>query len=698
MCKVSVIIPTYNHANPIGEAIQSVIDQTYTDWELLVVDDGSMDETAQVVAKFGGQVKYIRQDIAGACVARNTGFTASRGEYITFLDSDDRMLPHNLEILANLLEAHQDVGVAYGWGYFCRQEIGQRELMDYQRIQEEIPPQIDVPWDGAERHPVGTMIEGQILPQLLIEDSILLGGNLIRRSCIQAIGGFDTRIHFMEHWDFFLRLAMAGFTFACCRQAVMLYRNHSGNRFHDSISMLQDHLTIINRIFADPTWQFRLEIVKGRAYYFAYFKNVLASFAYGDPDQGAKSLNAALGYAPMTDHDLRLLAGCIAKRAIDSFPTAPLNFLSDILAVIQPTLQVRLLRGQVLALIHMSLAFQEHRFGRLRMASHHALTAIRYDLSLWHNRGLVRVFIEGIGGRGILDWVGSRRQRLVRDLADRITDRPCIFISPHFDDVVLSCGGTLAQLSQQGTKLLLVTVFTADQADSAPLSPLARQMHDKWGSALKPFEVRKREDKATIDYLQAEYRWLEFPDVIYRYPVLWEDEIMCPAFNPQADACFELVRAALLKVLNENPHAVVFAPLGLGHHRDHLLVHEAVKDAARVATSFCTLLFYEDFPYAATADLKQRINDIKLKLKPLTVDISSTLNERVCLTQMHASQMTMLFGDVANAEVEIRAYANRVGTRGKPHERFWYSGREFNQHGKGCTAGSSQGQYYAAGA
>lgn len=680
MRKISVIIPTYNRADMIRDAIQSVVNQTSPDWELIVVDDGSTDETAQIIAEFGEKVHYIQQDNAGVCVARNTGFAASHGEYIAFLDSDDCMLPHNLELLANLLDANPNVGVAYGWGYFCRQENDRRELLDYQRIQGEIPPQIDPPWEGTACRPSGATFEGQILSQLVQDDSMLLGGNLIRRSCIKAIGGFDTRIHYMEHWDFFLRLAMAGFIFACCRQAVMLYRNHSGNRFRDSDPMLQDHLTILNHIFADPAGQISLENVKGRAYYFAYYTDVLAKFSYGDPEQGIKNLASALGYAPLTKHDRVLLAGCIAKRAIDSYPTSPLNFVNGIFANIKSTSQVRHLQGQVLALVNMSLAFKEHRSSNLRRASHHALVAIQHDLSLWRNRGLIRVLTDGIGGHVVLDWARSRRQPLVKDLANRIADRPCLFISPHFDDAVLSCGGTLAQLSHQGTRLMLVTVFTADQAEAVPLSPLARQMHDQWGGTNQPFALRKGEDKETADYLKTEYRWLEFPEVIYRYPALREDEILYPAFNPRADPCFEPVLGALLKVLNEHSQVVVFTPLGLGYHRDHLIVHEAVKDAARTAKSSCTLLFYEDFPYAASADHLQRLNEISVKLTPFTIDISSTLSDRVRLIRMHVSQMKMLFGDMANAELEVRAYATRVGTSAKPRERFWYSGQGLTQY------------------
>jgi LmbE family N-acetylglucosaminyl deacetylase len=263
-------------------------------------------------------------------------------------------------------------------------------------------------------------------------------------------------------------------------------------------------------------------------------------------------------------------------------------------------------------------------------------------------------------------------------LAHRIAGRPCVFISPHFDDVVLSCGGTLTQLSQHEATSLLVTVFTADHTDRALLSPLARQMHALWGGAQKPFALRKNEDKATADHLGLEYCWLEFQDVIYRYPTLRDDEVLDPRFDPRGDACFEPVRTALLHLLNEHPRAVIFAPLGLGYHRDHLIVHEAVKDAAKMATTSCTLIFYEDFPYAASADLKRRHSEISLKLEPWVVDISTTLSERVRLTQMHVSQMSMLFGEAANAEREIRAYAHRVGTGGNPRERFWRSRNEID--------------------
>jgi len=264
---VSVIIPTYNRAALVGDVVRSVIDQVYPDLELIVVDDGSTDDTAHVVAAFADpRVRYLYRDHGGASAARNAGLAASRGKYVSFVDSDDVMLPHNLQILSRTLEARPDVGIAYGWAYFCRVKDGRRELIDHDPLPGDLPVQIDAPWSGADCRPGGVQVEGHILPDLLLGDFMFLGGNLIRRECIDAIGGFDTRIQYMEHWDFYLRLAQARFTYACCRQAVMLYQRHPGSRSRDSDAMLRDHLAIIDRVFGDPVSHPRLAGLKDRAY------------------------------------------------------------------------------------------------------------------------------------------------------------------------------------------------------------------------------------------------------------------------------------------------------------------------------------------------------------------------------------------------------------------------------------------------
>src|SRR5215510_618603 len=105
MPPVSVIMPTFNRADTIKRAIRSVQAQTFTDWELIVVDDGSTDNTVALIEGCDPRLKLIRQENQGTAGARNAGLHASAGSYIAFLDSDDEWLPHHLELCVGFLEA-----------------------------------------------------------------------------------------------------------------------------------------------------------------------------------------------------------------------------------------------------------------------------------------------------------------------------------------------------------------------------------------------------------------------------------------------------------------------------------------------------------------------------------------------------------------------------------------------------------------
>ena len=113
MNKVSVIIPNYNNAHYLGKAIQSVLRQSFKDYEIIVVDDGSTDNSKDVVSTFGDKVRYIWQENKGLGGARNTGINASNTEFIGLLDADDEWKPFYLEKMMSLVQRHPDAAVYY---------------------------------------------------------------------------------------------------------------------------------------------------------------------------------------------------------------------------------------------------------------------------------------------------------------------------------------------------------------------------------------------------------------------------------------------------------------------------------------------------------------------------------------------------------------------------------------------------------
>ena len=113
MPKVSVIIPAYNQAKFLAVAIDSCLEQTYRDIEVIVVEDGSTDETRDVAARFGDRISYIHQENTGLAGARNRGIGESKGEYLCFLDSDDFFHPQKIQRQVELIEADPQLGFVY---------------------------------------------------------------------------------------------------------------------------------------------------------------------------------------------------------------------------------------------------------------------------------------------------------------------------------------------------------------------------------------------------------------------------------------------------------------------------------------------------------------------------------------------------------------------------------------------------------
>lgn len=195
MLKVSVIIPTYNRAELLPETIGSILAQTFRDFEIIVVDDGSTDNTKEVVESFNSpSIRYIYQANLGVSAARTTGIKASSGEYIAFLDSDDIWLPENLELKVKRLDSHPEVALVCSDAYVFDDKTG----ANLGRFWRDKPFHYWINPQKASEQPLKEMLSRGcfIGPPLA----------LVRRLAFANVGYFDESLPTFEDWDIFIRI------------------------------------------------------------------------------------------------------------------------------------------------------------------------------------------------------------------------------------------------------------------------------------------------------------------------------------------------------------------------------------------------------------------------------------------------------------------------------------------------------------
>ena len=278
MARVSIIIPAYNRAGFLGEAIHSVLAQTFTDFEVIVVDDGSTDNTSDVVRTFADpRVEYIRQNNQGPAGARNAGIRASTGECVTFLDSDDTLLPRKLEIQARALDAHHELGlVASGYEFI---DEGGRLLRE------------ERPWIGRASPDLPSILLGGLAPVHAV---------MVRRAWLDQVGGFDVRFRAAEDMDLWYRLSLAGCGMGWVPAIVCRYRIHRHNMCRSIRNHFQAFYAVLDKLFASPNLP--EEIGRHRNEIYAGKMLAEAGELYGvdDLEDGKEALETAL----RIDHNL----------------------------------------------------------------------------------------------------------------------------------------------------------------------------------------------------------------------------------------------------------------------------------------------------------------------------------------------------------------------------------------------------------
>ncbi|MBA3923095.1 MAG: glycosyltransferase [Nostocaceae cyanobacterium] len=228
MPSISVVIPAYNAERTILETIASVQQQTFSDFELIVINDGSIDRTLELLNSVeDSRLNIFSYSNGGLPTARNRGISRASGEFIAFLDADDLWTPDKLELQVEALQQHPDAGVAYSWTSFMEEKEGSLSFKPCEPV----------------------FFQGNVYANLLVGDFIYNGSNtLIRKQAIESTGEFEPTLKSCEDWDYWLRLA-ARWHFVVVPKYQILYRRSSGAMSSKVEVMKQACLIVLEKAY-----------------------------------------------------------------------------------------------------------------------------------------------------------------------------------------------------------------------------------------------------------------------------------------------------------------------------------------------------------------------------------------------------------------------------------------------------------------
>jgi glycosyltransferase involved in cell wall biosynthesis len=207
--KVSVVIPAYNSENLIAETIESVFNQTYQNYEIIAVDDGSTDGTLNVLRRYTPRVKVLTKQNGGPASARNLAIQNSSGEYIAFLDNDDLWVEGKLEEQVAFLDSHTDIGLLFSEALMFSQENGERRIL--RKIGYTVDPTFYL------------LLFGNFIPSCTV---------VIRRACVDKVGLLNESLIGTDDYEYWMRIARA-FPMAAIPKPLAYYRIHEGNYLGD---------------------------------------------------------------------------------------------------------------------------------------------------------------------------------------------------------------------------------------------------------------------------------------------------------------------------------------------------------------------------------------------------------------------------------------------------------------------------------
>jgi len=278
--KVSIIIPTYNGAKYLPQAVESILAQTYDQYEIVIIDDGSTDQTKDIVSDFidsyPGKIRYIYQDNAGVSVARNTGIQNSKGRYIAFLDSDDQWLSQHLEKSVMAIESQPSTGLVHS---------------NLTRVTES-GKTIETPVKN-EKYVSGKIFE----PLFLRKGNIACSTVLFKKECCEKVGYFDEQLTRLgcEDREMWLRIAQQ-YEIYYIDEVLVHYRVHETNFSRDHERMFKARCYVIDKFCSNGTNHRLRKLALARIYRDMGDEFLLLN----NFDEAKKWYTKSIAFAPLT--------------------------------------------------------------------------------------------------------------------------------------------------------------------------------------------------------------------------------------------------------------------------------------------------------------------------------------------------------------------------------------------------------------
>ena len=287
---VSVIIPAYNMADFTVKTVEGVLCQSYPKIEIIVVDDGSTDDTQKKLEPFEGRIIYVRKENGGACSARNVGIRRARGEFIGLLDCDDLYMPEKIRKSVEEMEARPQAGLLHTGVYFID---GQEKIIGRRR---------------SVAH-----YQGWAIDKLIVVNLVANGTAVVRRECFDKVGLFDEQLFPPADWDMWLRIG-EHYQLAYLDEPLSKYRVSSNWNFKNLEHMKEEEAIVLSKFFErNPQTS---ASIKNKAYSRYHFTMAKCYLVKGDEGAMKEHLNESLRLNPfnLKANATRLAHGIVPER------------------------------------------------------------------------------------------------------------------------------------------------------------------------------------------------------------------------------------------------------------------------------------------------------------------------------------------------------------------------------------------------